>query len=245
MFDERQHCCGNGKKLFGHDVTVSLPRTSLDLHETHKDYCGCWITLDLDAVVEHAMIDAAIGGFDRPGRFEVSGCASDLRNSIAYARNELFRPGSNSVSPRMIAAFEKSLLSMSAQILSMAFDAQIPPKRINLVHRRRLLLRACEVIDAKLGDGLTMQELCSFVGASRRTLENIFLEALDLSPYQYVRALRLNVIRREILATENRRVPIGDVAAKYGIWHLSRFAADYKIMFGCSPSRDRWAASNA
>ena len=84
-----------------------------------------------------------------------------------------------------------------------------------------------------------MQELCSLVGAGRRSLENIFVETLGVSPYQYVRMIRLNLIRKELLAEENQRVPIGDIAAKYGIWHLSRFAHDYKRVFGHLPSQER------
>lgn len=84
-----------------------------------------------------------------------------------------------------------------------------------------------------------MFELCRMVGTSRRTLENIFLEAFDVSPYQYVRALRLNSVRRALLSEENAKASIGDIVSRCGIWHLSRFAADYRSMFGELPSQTR------
>ena len=52
-----------------------------------------------------------------------------------------------------------------------------------------------------------MQELCSLVGAGRRSLENIFVETLGVSPYQYVRMIRLNLIQKKLLAEENQRAP--------------------------------------
>jgi AraC-like DNA-binding protein len=107
------------------------------------------------------------------------------------------------------------------------------------VHQMRLLRRACETIDATLAERITMPELCSFVGASRRCLEATFLSLLGMSPYQYVRRRRLEKIRRELLARENLGVSIGDIAARYGIWHLSRFAKDYKRVFGQLPSESR------
>jgi transcriptional regulator GlxA family with amidase domain len=52
-----------------------------------------------------------------------------------------------------------------------------------------------------------MQELSSLVDAGRRSLENIFVETLGVSPYQYVRMIRLNLIQKKLLAEENQRAP--------------------------------------
>jgi AraC family ethanolamine operon transcriptional activator len=240
MLYEQHHCCGNGRILFGDDVSVNLPMTSLDLHftEMYQEYVGCWVTLDLEAAAQ-VGIDERIR-LDQPGRSQVSGAPAQLlRTAIATARKELFAPGSPPVSAGVAAAFEKTLLSMAAWTVCAASEAGKPPGRMSMTHRARLFRRACEMIDARLADRLTMQELCSMLGVSRRTLENVFLETVGSSPYQYVRMLRLNVIRRELLAEENHAVPIGDIAAKYGIWHLSRFAQDYRRLFGHLPSHGR------
>jgi AraC family ethanolamine operon transcriptional activator len=247
LTNERHHVCGNGKILHFDDVSANLPTTSIDLHfpETYEEYEGSWITLDLNSVMQIG-IGEMTRDLNQPGRFQVSGLpVKMLRNAIATARKELFGPESKPVSPRIAAAFEKTLLSMAARVLATAFDVDEQIGRIGASHRARFFRRACEVIDARLGDDLTMQELCSLVGAGRRTLENIFIEALGVSPYQYVRMIRLNLIRKELLAEENRRVPIGDIAAKYGIWHLSRFAHDYKRVFGHLPSQGRRLALSA
>jgi AraC-like DNA-binding protein len=119
------------------------------------------------------------------------------------------------------------------------YDDGIPHIRKASVHRMRMLRRAREAIDATLAERITMPELCSFVGASRRCLEATFLSLLGMSPYQYVRRRRLEKIRRDLLARENLGVSIGDIAARYGIWHLSRFAKDYKRAFGQLPSESR------
>jgi AraC family transcriptional regulator, ethanolamine operon transcriptional activator len=245
--NERHHCCGNGKILPGDAVSANFPTTSLDLHfpETYKEYEGSWITLDLNSVIQ-VGVGEVTRDLNQPDRFQVSGRPVNmLRNVIGTARKELFAPESKPVSPRIAAAFEKTLLSMAGWIVTAALDVGEQGGRISPAHRARCFRRACEVIDARLGDDLTMQELCSFVGASRRSLENIFLETLGVSPYQYVRMIRLNLIRKELLAAENQRVPIGDIAAKYGIWHLSRFAYDYKRVFGHLPSQGRRLALSA
>ena len=59
---------------------------------------------------------------------------------------------------------------------------------------------------------------------------------LHVGPVAYLRMMRLNHVRRDLLATE---AAVGDVAARWGFWHLSRFAADYRSLFGELPSATR------
>ncbi len=178
---------------------------------------------------EHAL--------SRPRRSHIAGGAAQvLQDAIATAERELFGQASPP-RPSAIAAFERVLLSTAAWALASVYEAS--PPRTTAQSRARLFRRACEVIDARLAEGLTMSELCSSVGASRRTLEQAFMEALGASPYQYVRALRLNAIRREVLAEENVGASISDIAARYGVWRLARFAAEYKEKFGELPSESR------
>jgi AraC family ethanolamine operon transcriptional activator len=49
--------------------------------------------------------------------------------------------------------------------------------------------------------------------------------------------MRLNRVRRELISRHEETV--GDVAARWGFWHLSRFAADYRQHFGELPSATR------
>jgi AraC family ethanolamine operon transcriptional activator len=71
---------------------------------------------------------------------------------------------------------------------------------------------------------------------SRRTLQYSFQEVLDLNPVKFLRVMRLNGVRRVLRAADPQNDTVGDVAARWGFWHLSRFAADYREMFGELPS---------
>lgn len=160
---------------------------------------------------------------------------------VLAAREQLLDRSSLLAVPKAIAALERSILSAAAWLLAEATEPErsCGLRRTHASHRARLLKQACDTIDARLCQGLTMSELCAAIGTSRRTLETIFIEQLDVTPYQYVRALRLNAIHRELALEENRDVSIGDIAARWGIWHLSRFAADYHRLFGKLPSQER------
>jgi AraC family ethanolamine operon transcriptional activator len=53
---------------------------------------------------------------------------------------------------------------------------------------------------------------------------------------QYLRAIRLNSARRELRDGNPAIMQVQDIAARWGFWHLSHFASDYRTMFGELPS---------
>ncbi|RZL87252.1 MAG: helix-turn-helix domain-containing protein [Variovorax sp.] len=103
--------------------------------------------------------------------------------------------------------------------------------------RRRIVTQAREYMRTHANEPITVPELCAAVGASRRTLQYAFEDILHVSPTTYLRAMRLNRVRAELLTRPDTSV--GDVAARWGFWHLSRFAADYRRLFGELPSATR------
>lgn len=100
---------------------------------------------------------------------------------------------------------------------------------------RRVVRRACDLMMSRPDEPLSMLEVCSRIGASQRKLSYCFQETLGLSPARYLRALRLNGVRRELKQPASRSVQ--DIAAHWGFWHLSQFATDYRRQFGELPSQ--------
>ncbi|WP_375700011.1 hypothetical protein [Pseudophaeobacter sp. TrK17] len=49
----------------------------------------------------------------------------------------------------------------------------------------------------------------------------------------------MNEFRSALLRPENEKACIGDVAADFSIWHLSRLAQNYRHQFGELPSDSR------
>jgi AraC family ethanolamine operon transcriptional activator len=49
-------------------------------------------------------------------------------------------------------------------------------------------------------------------------------------------ALRLNGVRRDLRRADPAATRITDLAIKWGFWHMSQFAADYRSFFGELPS---------
>ena len=80
----------------------------------------------------------------------------------------------------------------------------------------------------------TIASLCAALGASERSLHEAFREHFDATPKAYLKVLRLNAARRDLLAAgEGRRVT--DVALDYAFLHFGWFSQDYRRQFGETP----------
>ncbi len=91
---------------------------------------------------------------------------------------------------------------------------------------------------ANVAEQITLAGLASACGASERTLLKQFQRLVGLPPLAYLRRLRLNVARNELTRAENNDV-ISDIAMRCGFSHLGRFAAEYRRLFGETPSATR------
>jgi AraC family transcriptional regulator, ethanolamine operon transcriptional activator len=109
--------------------------------------------------------------------------------------------------------------------------------------RRRIVARARQYMQAHAQEVIAVPDLCQAIGTSRRALQYAFEEVMQISPVTYLRAMRLNQVRSEL--RQNPAAPVGDVAARWGFWHPSRFASDYKALFGELPSATRGARAVA
>ncbi|MGH3627753.1 MAG: helix-turn-helix domain-containing protein, partial [Sciscionella sp.] len=65
-----------------------------------------------------------------------------------------------------------------------------------------------------------------------------------IGPSSYIRNLQLNRVRRDLLSNDGRGESIGDIAARYGVWHWSRFSQSYRLLFGELPSQTRARAES-
>lgn len=97
------------------------------------------------------------------------------------------------------------------------------------------LSRAFEVIENGLGKGISVREVATTSGISRRTLEYAFRDRYDISPKVFINSQRLAMVRRD-LRSKPTDIPIVEIANRWGFWHMGQFARDYRHQFGELPS---------
>lgn len=100
----------------------------------------------------------------------------------------------------------------------------------------RPLSKAVELLRSNPAHPWTVTELAAEVSVSVRSLQQEFRRSLDTTPTAYLRRLRLEEVRRELLAAEHGTVNVTDIATRWGFVHLGRFAAEYARAFGERPS---------
>lgn len=83
---------------------------------------------------------------------------------------------------------------------------------------------------------LTLLDLSRISGMRSRTLINAFEAVTGFSPMDYLKRLRLDGVRRALGRADRDCTRIIDVATEWGFWHMGHFAADYRAMFGETPS---------
>jgi AraC family ethanolamine operon transcriptional activator len=82
----------------------------------------------------------------------------------------------------------------------------------------------------------TVADLCSVAGTSRRTLEYAFRDYFGTSPKKFIKALRLNAARNDLLRGHTDSSQVVEIASGWGFSHMGQFAADYRHLFGETPS---------
>ncbi len=108
-----------------------------------------------------------------------------------------------------------------------------PRTRLNSVR----IARACEDRAIEMHyQGVTLADLCIASGASERRVRDAFYECYAMSPMAYLRIAALHGVRHTLLDSPRGRDPVSRSAADFGFWHLSRFAGQYRALFGESPS---------
>jgi|GEM_PF-164801 len=176
------------------------------------------------------------------------------------------------VSPRRLLACRQRLLALFAQACARAGQETQAWERAPLLLESRLLAEllalladpACDARQRQIGstysyivETLHRDTLGNAVGVrsvfeasrrlnvSRRTVQNSFRSVAETTPINYLRALRLNGVRRELMSTGAAHTSIGEAAAHWGFAHMSHFAQAYRALFDELPSQTLRAKTRA
>ena len=154
-----------------------------------------------------------------------------LRAHLADIHNAVVSTPGQFDDPAARQALEDALL---VDIIDMLPTARPSDPGRSAAARKRTVDRARALMHGSGDRALSMLEICKAVGASPRKLGYCFQEVLGTSPMHYWRAMRLNLVRRDLKRGDEASVY--DVAVQHGFWHFSQFSRDYKRHFSELPS---------
>ena len=101
------------------------------------------------------------------------------------------------------------------------------------------LVDAVAMMEANIEEPLSLAELASYAGISRRQLERLFQDHLHCTPLRYYLDLRLNRGRLLLLQTT---LPIAQIATRCGFSNPTWFGKRYVEKYGKRPSDERRTA---
>jgi len=137
-----------------------------------------------------------------------------------------------------VMEFEDRIVQAVVEFISTLKET--PNKKNRRIDNRRKHVRlAQEYIEAHLQDVVSIGKVAEYANTTTRTLQMAFQEVLGVSPDQYLRSRRLNRIRQQLIDNKRKNKTITELAFEYGLYHLGRFARDYKTLFGELPSMTR------
>ena len=137
-------------------------------------------------------------------------------------------------SPEATKGFEGTLLQATIACLTHHDTLE---KRETTKWRHAVIAKKLEeVLEANLDSPLRVLELCRITGLPERALRKVCQEQMGVSPTRFLALRRLHMARQALLRADPHSTTVTEIATRYGVWELGRFAVAYKSLFGESPS---------
>lgn len=222
------------------ELTCSVYSNGIRCGSEHCLVAGHGADLELICRTPADVIVCRIGA--RPGteqrRCHLAGNAAELCNIRAII-SLLNRPLDKYATTSHVTPLHKATFADLRDSLAHVSAASIAAESLSGNRRALSIERGRRYIHDNLVGALRIASVCEAAGVRSRTLEYGFRELFGISPVSYIKALRLNHVRRLLLSPRSAGRTITAIALDSGFWHLSQFAADYQKFFGESPSITR------
>ena len=129
-----------------------------------------------------------------------------------------------------VHGMEQQLIGALVETLAgMKIDESISAQR-----HRNILSRFEELLDTQ--PALRITEICARLGVSDRMLRICCQECLGMAPSSYLRLHRMQQVHRALRSGNLDAASVTEVASRYGVGNLGRFAAIYRMHYGELPS---------
>lgn len=226
-----------GRILTAGDIAVINPTEPFSL-KTAAD-CG-QIVIKLETAV---LTDAAQKRFsipaDPPIRFDAATRGvqdASVARVIDLVCSEADRPDADGAGPRTEA--------MLAELLAVTLIESLPHNHSTGLAQSSgetgiapwYVKRVEEYIDLHAESDIRIADMTAVAGVSERTLYNGFRVWRMTSPKSYLKAVRLDRVRTELLGLKAKSRSVSEIAREAGFRHMGNFARDYGRRFGERPS---------
>jgi len=103
------------------------------------------------------------------------------------------------------------------------------------MRRIRIAKITQDYIESHYQNAVHIEDLCRVSAVGVRTLQRYFREYFDLPVSQYLKTVRLDSARRELVTANSSETSVTNIAMTHGCTHLGRFSVEFRERFGVSP----------
>jgi AraC-like DNA-binding protein len=96
--------------------------------------------------------------------------------------------------------------------------------------------RALDFIDEHAASDIDLTAIAEAAHVGPRALQRAFRRALDVTPLEHLRSVRLDRAHADLVAADPAVDTVAAIAQRWGFGHAGRFAKDYRERFRRSPS---------
>jgi AraC-like DNA-binding protein len=185
--------------------------------------------------LESLLGDAPAGPLEfSPSVDLVRGWGRSLARYVMLAIRDLEDPGSALTEPATLAAFEEFV--MTALLMGQPHSHSAALGRLDRRLAPRDVKRAEAFIREHFHLPIGIADIAAAAGVPGRTLFKHFRDFKGVSPMRHLRDARL-ARARDALRSPRGGDNVTAVAAACGLAHMGRFSADYRRVYGESPSQ--------
>lgn len=185
--------------------------------------------LVLDVASERYLVDGTVQ-FDRSTPPTPEAIAR-WRQAVASSVRALRTDGGQSL------AWDEAQRDVARALLDLyRFRAEAAPTGWS-EHRHVRVRAAVEYIHAHAHEPMTVSDIARTADLSVRGLQEAFQRALDRTPMQYLREVRLRRSHEDLQRAQPGQTSVAEVAARWGFTHMGRFSGEYLQRFGEYPKQ--------
>ena len=165
------------------------------------------------------------------------GCEQELLLSKAFSKS-FHQLANKFLNTRILIQQRHNILINNIIHFLLRYIEDSNPSSLSIPQKKKdvALLKAIDLINNQQESLFSIKQICALTGVSERTLQYAFHAKYKVTPSEYIKAVRLNNVKRELVLSKGKNINISTVAGKYCFWHMGQFAKDFKAQFGILPS---------
>jgi len=188
--------------------------------------------------LESILVEEIHGDMSRPLRFDCSAGTHGtgerhFLDLLGHVRHELDLGAPQCRNIGYLARLEQLLASALVHSTQHNYTGQLG--NMNNTAEPRFVRRAMDFIHAHAGEQIALPTIAGSAAVSPRTLVRGFHRYKGCTPAAYLRSVRLDRCRQELLAGAPGGTSVTAVAERWGFANAGRFARSYRERFGENP----------